>query len=188
MTSRIKGLILVGCALCLACLGSCGTNDAAAEPPPVPHESLEPVPHRVVSVEEPLARVCILGYSTEFKLALAETLARELSSRGAEVVIDDMSRAAMHPAGSYHAVIVLSGIEAFRALPQPTDYIKAQGYAENLVYVFPYTLFNRPYSRGIDKRRIDAITCASTIEESGNVESVTATVLEQVSELVSGRI
>lgn len=187
MNSRINSSVLIVCALCIACIAACGTNEAASEPAPVPHESLDPMPRRVVSAEIPVARVCVLGYATEFKLALAQSVASELSSRNVEVVVDDMSRAAMHPAAGYDAVVVLSGIEALRALPQPSDYIKAQDYAENLVYVFPYTLFNRPYTRGIDRRRIDAITCASSFEEPGHLEAVTAEVIARVDEVISGR-
>lgn len=110
------------------------------------------------------ARVCILAYDTEFKRDLTAALALDFNANGITVIADSVKNHCTYRAADYAAVIVLSGMRMGGVLTEAADFIKANGYAPNIVYVFTHKTEGSPYGRKgnvLDSNRIDAVSTAS---------------------------
>ena len=175
-----KHLLAVPCiAFILAFVGCKPTEPAVSvyDKPPVVRQEHQS--------SEALSHACILSYNTDFKLALVDRLVEELLARKVSVLIDDMADGSGHSATEYDVVVLLSGIEAFRPLPEAAEYIEANDYADNIVYFFTYTVFSFPYGLKIDRRKVDAITSASISDDGQTLDAAESAVMSKVDAILS---
>jgi hypothetical protein len=121
-------------------------------------------------VDNPEGNICILVYNTEYKMKLLGELVDELNSKRISITVDDMAEHGSYDPAGFDAVVLLSGIQGFTPLSGAVDYINAHDYRENIVYYSGYTLFKVPYGFKLKKKRIDAITAASKLEEPKHLQ------------------
>ena len=160
-------------------LGSCAGNDRSNR------EADFPVPAESFIVQGGDKRVLILSTGTVFKEMLRSALIEELNGNGISVIVNDMNNAASYDPADFGAVILLSGIQAFKPLPGAVEFITNHDYAGNIVYVSTYTLFAVPYRRFLDKKKIDAITAASKVEKEGVLEEAEENILAEIFEILN---
>jgi|GEM_PF-2785544 len=147
-------------------------------------EKVVPVVTESFPVSGEVAEVLILSRGTEFKKILRFFLIEKLNEKNISVTVDKMENAGSYDPSEYGAVILLSGIQGFRPLPEAIDFIRRHSYAPNIVYVSTYTLFAAPYGRSLDKKKVDAVTAASKHVEGKKFAEVSQAVLEKVTALI----
>jgi hypothetical protein len=134
-----------------------------------------------VQVENQKGRVCILSYKSAFKDDLSASLTKDLQSAGYSVTIEDMLKGGDYNAGDFGAVILLSGMYMGKVRSEAADYIKANNYAPNIVYVYTHSIEGSPYGKKgnvLDKNRIDVITSASVSRKSEEFAELKVTILK----------
>jgi len=67
--------------------------------------------------------VCILYYETEFKKKLITALIESFNTKEISVTVDTTSNSDQYIPNNYDAVILLSGIEGFKPLPEAPESI-----------------------------------------------------------------
>ena len=144
---RVLPIIVLGCFLC-----GCAMSE------PFVAENLA----GSYDIADARNTACILYYPSLFKETLVKDLVRDLNAIAINVAVDDINNGGLHPAAHYDVVILLSGCKAGATLPLAPAYIKANGYASNIVYFSAYTLWAIPYSADAPKGKVDAITAASS--------------------------
>ncbi|NPV00472.1 MAG: hypothetical protein HPY53_03720 [Brevinematales bacterium] len=164
----MKYLFLIGI-VSMITLAGCGSKPYTAKP-----VILQNYP-----AGDSQVRVCILSYRSDFKLRLIDALVADLNSRDIAVTVDSISNAVKHSPSDYDAVVLLSSIEAFHTLKPAPEYIIANNYSPKIVYVSMYHLFAAPYGEGLDQSKIDAITSASSEDE---------TVLKNTEKAISAKV
>ena len=163
-------------------LSACSATEAADT-----RAAYKPVTQAAYPVDDPKGSICILVYNTDYKMKLLGDLTAEFNSAGCSVTVDDQERSGSCDPGDYDAVILLSGIQAFSPLAWSADYIKAHDYRDNIVYYSGYTLFKVPYGFKLKKKRIDAITAASKLEDQKHLqmyEDAKAAIIAAVMEIL----
>ncbi len=163
---------VVLCGLALLCACDSGESGSRQEELPVASETF--------SVEGAEREVLILSQGTLFKERLRSGLVEELNSTGTSVFVDAIDNHTKYDPEDYDAVILLSGIEAFRPLPEAPEFINTHDYQGNIVYVSTHYLFAVPYGRLIDKKKVDAVTSASKPDERGKVEKTKEEIISRL--------
>jgi hypothetical protein len=128
--------------------------------------------------------ILILSRNTEFKSVVRTAIIEALNEEGISVLVDDMGKTDLYDAAQFEAVILLSGIQAFRPLPEAIDYIIRNDYADNIVYVSTYSLFATPYGRSLKRNQVDAITAASKVEKKDKVDRTINEILTRVFDIL----
>jgi len=134
------------------------------------------------------ARVCILAYETEFKRNLTAALALDLNANGITVIADSVKNHRNYRAADYDAVIVLSGMRMGGVLTEAADFIKANDYAPNIIYVFTHKIEGSPYGRKgnvLDSNRIDAISSASVSKTEAAFGAVEKQIFDSATKLIA---
>jgi hypothetical protein len=135
------------------------------------------------------AGVCILSADTSFKRSLTMALVKDLNSRGISVAVDADSRGGEYRAADYGAVILLSGMRMGRPLPGAVEFIKANDYSPNIIYVFTHTTADRPYGKEgkgiLDRARIDAISSPSLASAGAAFAGLEREIVERALRLLS---
>lgn len=163
---------VVLCGLALLCACDSGGSGAPQEELPVASETF--------SVEGAQREVLILSQGTLFKERLRSGLVKELNGAGTTVFVDSIDNHTEYNPNDYDAVVLLSGIEAFRPLPQAPEFINTHDYPGNIVYVSTHYLFAVPYGRLIDKKKVDAVTSASKPDEQEKVEKTKEEIISRL--------
>ena len=130
------------------------------------------------------ARVCILSYDTEFKKSMAEALIKDLNSRGISVITDNIRNIKKYSAADYDAVILLSGAMIFSPRSHAVKFIKTNNYSSNIIYVFTTSNDTSPYDSLLDKKKIDAVTSASTTEGDKEFDEVKNEIIERIMQIL----
>jgi hypothetical protein len=181
MVSRRSSGVLCNIVLFSLLVFSCSADNMAADN--VMDERL-PVEFASYPADEAAGSAVILAYGTTFKSRIVDVLVSELTSRDLELVVDDIANWESYPAADYDAVILLSGIQAFRTLPEAARYIKSNEDAANIVYFFAYTGTEWPYGRGLRRQQIDAITSVSTPDDEDAVIDAANRIINRVDEII----
>jgi hypothetical protein len=130
------------------------------------------------------ASICILAYDTEFKKNLTAALVKDFNSKGISVTVDSATNGGKNKASDYNAVILLSGAKYGRALPKAVEYIKANNYSANIVYVFTTSTSTSPYGKALDENKIDAITSASKSKNVNALDEVKNQIMEKTMKIL----
>lgn len=134
------------------------------------------------------ARVCILAYDTEFKRNLTAALARDLNAAGIAVIADSVKNHRNYRAADYDAVIVLSGMRMGGVLTEAADFIEANDYAPNIIYVFTHKIEGSPYGKKgnvLDRNRIDAVTSASVSKTEAAFSAVEKEIFDRATKVIA---
>jgi hypothetical protein len=136
-------------------------------------------------VKDPKASVCILYRDTEFKKTLAHALADDLNARGIQVITDNVSNRGRYSPGDFDAMVLLSEVMRFSPIPEVTSYIKKHDYPRNIIYFVTWEAFFIPYGLQLDKKRVDAVSSASTMTDRKVFEQARNSILEKISNLLN---
>lgn len=137
------------------------------------------------SAEVEDGEVVILFHPTDFKYLMTQCLAYSLNQSNYSVTADVLSNGAMYNPVDYQAVILLSEVQAFHPLPLAASFIKYHDYAENIVYVSTYALFDKPYTFSLNRRKIDAISSASITNNQTEFDDLKETIMIRTLEVMN---
>ena len=175
--ARAASLLVLLPGLFLA-LTSCA-QDVPAQDEEVPIER-----HVLADPSEPLGTALVLTHGTEFKLAILDEIGPELPAMGLSAQVDDLANHAQYDAGDFDIVVLLSGVQAFHPRPEAPAFIKANDYAENIVFFSTYTATNWPYGLRLNRNKIDAVTAASNVEDPSAAAAAGEQILARVAGIV----
>ena len=132
-------------------------------------------------VENPKAKVCILYYKTKYKLEVIKKLVEKLNNENISVYSDIIKNMNKYNPYDYNVIIILSGAAMFNPYPGAVKYLKKHNYAKNIIYFCAVYAKNTAYGISIDKKKVDAITAASEID---NVKETTKKIIERVFQII----